>query len=101
LRDGGLFKFQIQGDTTMDASAHDTWLGVAYAEREVREMAWRRGFQMRYQHGAGTPDYWLWFFKPRFTPMVRAKAWWYRGKQALRMTVRAWRRLRADILAWL
>ena len=32
-------------------------------EEQARTMAERCGFEMRYNHGAGTQYYWLWFFK--------------------------------------
>ena len=63
LRPGALFKFQVQGSSRVSADAADTWVGVSFSEREAREMAARCGFDMRYQTGAGTQYYWLWFFK--------------------------------------
>ena len=80
LRPGGLFKFQVQGDTSVESTPEDTWLGVPFSEQDVREMAERCGFEARYLHGAGTQYFWLWFFKPRFPRLARAgwlarKAW--------------------------
>ncbi len=63
LRPGGLFKFQVQGDTTMETTPEDTWLGAPFSEAQAREMARRCGFDMRYSHGAGEQYFWLWFFK--------------------------------------
>jgi len=63
LRPGGLFKFQVQGCPEVEADPDHSWVGVAFSEREAREMADRCGFEMRYQYGAGTQYYWLWFFK--------------------------------------
>jgi SAM-dependent methyltransferase len=65
LRPGGLFKFQVQGDTSVKGRADDTWLGVSYSETEVREMALRTDFEFRYNYGAGGQYFWLWFFKNR------------------------------------
>lgn len=63
LRPGALFKFQVQGDSTMETHPDDTWLGVAFSDAEVVTMAEEAGFEPRYRHGAGTQYFWLWFFK--------------------------------------
>ncbi len=63
LRPGALFKFQVQGDTTVKSSPDDTWLGVPFSDEEVCQMAERCGFEPRYRHGAGQQYFWLWFFK--------------------------------------
>jgi ubiquinone/menaquinone biosynthesis C-methylase UbiE len=78
LRPGGLFKFQLQGDTSVESSPEDTWLGVPFSEAEVRQMAERCGFEARYMHGAGTQYFWLWFFKPKYPRLTRA--WWLSRK---------------------
>jgi SAM-dependent methyltransferase len=62
LRPGGLFKFQVQGDSTMVTKPDDTWLGVPFSERQAMDMAFRCGFEPRYRHGAGGQYFWLWFF---------------------------------------
>jgi SAM-dependent methyltransferase len=63
LRPGGLFKFQVQGDATMNTSSEDTWLGVPFSEEQAIDMAHRCGFEPRYRHGAGSQYFWLWFFR--------------------------------------
>lgn len=63
LRPGALFKFQVQGDSTMTTQPDDTWLGVPFSERQAMDMAFRCGFDPRYRHGAGEQYFWLWFFK--------------------------------------
>lgn len=63
LRPGALFKFQVQGDSTLQTQPDDTWLGVPFSERQATEMAYRCGFDPRYRHGAGEQYFWLWFFK--------------------------------------
>jgi cyclopropane fatty-acyl-phospholipid synthase-like methyltransferase len=63
LRPGALFKFQVQGDATMQTSPDDTWLGVPFSDAEAVEMADKCGFEPRYRHGAGEQYFWLWFFK--------------------------------------
>ena len=63
LRPGGLFKFQVQGNVTTEASMDDTWLGVSFSDQQAVEMAERCGFEPRYRHGAGEQYFWLWFFK--------------------------------------
>jgi SAM-dependent methyltransferase len=64
LRPGGLFKFQVQGDSTLLTSPEDTWLGVPFSDADAVAMAESCGFEPRYRHGAGTQYFWLWFFKP-------------------------------------
>jgi SAM-dependent methyltransferase len=63
LRPGALFKFQVQGDSTLETKPDDTWIGVPFSERQAAEMAYRCGFDPRYRHGAGQQYFWLWFFK--------------------------------------
>jgi hypothetical protein len=63
LRPGALFKFQVQGDTSIKTTDDDTWLGVAFSDDDVVAMAERCGFEPRYRHGAGEQYFWLWFFK--------------------------------------
>jgi cyclopropane fatty-acyl-phospholipid synthase-like methyltransferase len=63
LRPGALFKFQVQGDTSVETTPDDTWLGVPFSEQQAREMAETCGFELRYSHGAGDQYFWLWFFK--------------------------------------
>lgn len=63
LRPGALFKFQVQGDFTLQTTPDDTWLGVAYSDEDAVAMANRCGFEPRYRHGAGQQYFWLWFFK--------------------------------------
>ncbi|OYW07756.1 MAG: hypothetical protein B7X34_10260 [Acidobacteriia bacterium 12-62-4] len=63
LRPGALFKFQVQGDVTVDTTPEDTWLGVPFSDEQAVAMAERCGFEPRYRHGAGQQYFWLWFFK--------------------------------------
>ena len=35
LRPGALFKFQVQGDSTLETKPDDTWLGVPFSERQA------------------------------------------------------------------
>ena len=63
LRPGALFKFQVQGDASIEAEPDDTWLGVSFSEPQARAMAEACGFEPRYMHGAGQQYFWLWFFK--------------------------------------
>jgi SAM-dependent methyltransferase len=63
LRPGALFKFQVQGVSTIETKPDDTWLGVSFSERQAAEMAYRCGFDPRYRFGAGQQYFWLWFFK--------------------------------------
>lgn len=60
---GALFKFQVESAPVADRAHDDTWHGVSLTEADMRAMAARCGFEMRYAHGAGTQYYWLWFFR--------------------------------------
>lgn len=62
IRSDSLFKFQMQG-ADVQSSSEDTWIGVGYSEEQARRLAEQTGFEMRYTRGAGTQDFWLWFFK--------------------------------------
>jgi cyclopropane fatty-acyl-phospholipid synthase-like methyltransferase len=63
LKPGGLFKFQVQGDATLQTSPEDTWLGASFSDAEAVAMAEECGFEPRHRHGAGTQYFWLWFFR--------------------------------------
>jgi cyclopropane fatty-acyl-phospholipid synthase-like methyltransferase len=63
LRPGALFKFQVQGDATMQTTPDDTWLGVPFSDEDAVKMAEDCGFEPRYRHGAGDQYFWLWFFR--------------------------------------
>jgi ubiquinone/menaquinone biosynthesis C-methylase UbiE len=63
LRPGALFKFQVQGDSRVESSPDDTWLGVSYSDQAATEMAHRCGFEPRYRYGVGEQYFWLWYFK--------------------------------------
>jgi SAM-dependent methyltransferase len=63
LRPGALFKFQVQGYTESDPDLDDSWIGETFSEEQAHRLAARTGFDLRYQFGAGTQYYWLWFFK--------------------------------------
>jgi SAM-dependent methyltransferase len=63
LRPGALFKFQVQGDSSLTTKPDDTWLGVPFSDQQAVEMALRCGFDPRYRHGAGEQYFWLWYFR--------------------------------------
>lgn len=63
LRPGALFKFEVQGYVSLNARPDDTWLGVPFSDAEVTALAERCGFEPRYRIGAGTDQFWLWFFR--------------------------------------
>ncbi len=63
LRPGGLFKFQVQGDASIEPGQIDTWVGAPFNDEDACSMAERCGFEPRYRHGAGDQYFWLWFFK--------------------------------------
>jgi len=63
LRPGALFKFQVLGYTEKEPDVDDSWIGQAIGAEDARQLAESNGFELRYQYGAGTQYYWLWFFK--------------------------------------
>lgn len=63
LRPGALFKFQVQGDTSIRSTPEDTWLGVPFSDAQAVRMAEECGFEPRHRHGAGQQYFWLWYFK--------------------------------------
>ena len=56
LRNGGAFKFQLNGDQSAAYLAHsrDTWLGETFSEAEAAEMLALAGFSIISSEGAGT-----------------------------------------------
>jgi SAM-dependent methyltransferase len=62
LRQGSIFKFQVQGAPIKDEEAN-TWVGVGVSEDEMRGLASEIGFDVLSTSGAGTQDYWLTFRK--------------------------------------
>ena len=60
---GGLFKFQVRGNTADRSKVTDPWVGLAFSDARAVAMARECGFEPRYRVGAGTQDFWLWFFK--------------------------------------
>lgn len=63
LKPGGLFKFQVQGYTEETPTLDDSWIGQAFSHEDAQKLADCNGFELRYEWGAGTQYYWLWFFK--------------------------------------
>jgi cyclopropane fatty-acyl-phospholipid synthase-like methyltransferase len=63
LRPGALFKFQVQGDPTVESRPDDTWLGVPFSDADAVRMAEQCGFEPRHRHGAGEQYFWLWYFR--------------------------------------
>jgi cyclopropane fatty-acyl-phospholipid synthase-like methyltransferase len=63
LRPGALFKFQVQGDSSIETNPDDTWLGVPFSDEDAVRMAETCGFEPRHRHGAGGQYFWLWFFR--------------------------------------
>jgi SAM-dependent methyltransferase len=69
LAPGALFKVQVEGGDTSDRDASDTWHGASFTNPEMRAIAERTGFDLRYTEGAGTQYFWLWLFKPVNCPI--------------------------------
>jgi SAM-dependent methyltransferase len=58
-----LFKFEVQGCTSVATNLGDTWLGVPFSLEQAERMAQECGFELRYHTGAGQERFWLWYFK--------------------------------------
>jgi ubiquinone/menaquinone biosynthesis C-methylase UbiE len=65
LKPGSIFKFQVQGDTSVPSSCCDTWVGVAMSLNDARALAKRHGFEMLHASGESSQYFWLWFLKPK------------------------------------
>lgn len=63
LEPGALFKFEVQGCTSVVSPPGDTWIGVPISDDEAVRLARATGFDPRYRHGAAEERFWLWFFK--------------------------------------
>lgn len=63
LAPGALFKFQVRGNTEDKTRADETWVGVPISEEQAVRCANECGFEARYRVGAGTEEFWLWYFK--------------------------------------
>jgi len=63
LKPGGLFKFQVQGNTDEEPNLDDSWIGYWFNPEDARKLAADNGFELRFDWGAGSQYYWLWFFK--------------------------------------
>ncbi|MFY9728376.1 MAG: methyltransferase domain-containing protein [Bryobacteraceae bacterium] len=88
---GGLFKFQVRGNTADESKGTDTWVGFAFSDERARAMARDSGFEARFQAGAGSQDFWLWFFKPheaQKAPMAAPPRLGWQSGTSLTETVR-------------
>jgi ubiquinone/menaquinone biosynthesis C-methylase UbiE len=63
LKPGRLFKFQVQGAALSETAMTDTWLGVGVTLDDMRQMATRCGFELRYFRNPCRQDFWLWYFR--------------------------------------
>jgi cyclopropane fatty-acyl-phospholipid synthase-like methyltransferase len=63
LKPGALFKFWVQGDTSVQENPDETWVGVPFSVDDAKALAERCGFELRYHYGAGQQYFILWFFK--------------------------------------
>jgi SAM-dependent methyltransferase len=63
LRPEALFKFEVQGCTSVQTSLGETWLGVPFSLEQAEQMAEECGFELRYHAGVGQERFWLWYFK--------------------------------------
>jgi hypothetical protein len=53
----------VLGYSAKEPDVDDSWIGQALGAEDARHLAESSGFELRYQYGAGTQYYWLWFFK--------------------------------------
>lgn len=88
LKPGAVFKFQVQGDTSIRSAVDDTWVGAPLSLAGASALAERCGFELLDAIGAGTQYFWLWFRKPKRPWIPRAL------RQALR---NLWTRTRSAV----
>lgn len=63
LRPEALFKFEVQGCTSVQTTFGETWVGVPFSLEQAEQMANDCGFELRYSAGEGQERFWLWYFK--------------------------------------
>jgi SAM-dependent methyltransferase len=63
LRPGSLFKFQAQGCPLVEVNPEETWVGVPLSLAKVSEFSLRYNWEIRYNTGEGTEEFWLWLFR--------------------------------------
>jgi SAM-dependent methyltransferase len=63
LEPGALFKFEVQGCTSLKTTDGETWLGVPFSVEQAEWMARACGFELRYHFGEGQERFWLWYFR--------------------------------------
>lgn len=66
LKPDAVFKFQVQGSTSIQSTPHDSWLGVPVSLAEAQALAKRCGFEFIGSSGQETQFFWLWFLKPKW-----------------------------------
>jgi ubiquinone/menaquinone biosynthesis C-methylase UbiE len=66
LKPNAVFKFQVQGNTTIESVKDDTWVGAPIGCDEAKSLAKRCGFELLRSSGEGTQYFWLWFLKRRW-----------------------------------
>ncbi|MEW6441346.1 MAG: sulfotransferase [bacterium] len=61
VKPGGAVKIQVHGVTSPEYARvkKDTWLGVSFAEEEMRAISAALGFQVEGMSGAGTQYFWI------------------------------------------
>ncbi|MDE3198001.1 MAG: methyltransferase domain-containing protein [Acidobacteriota bacterium] len=74
LKPGGIFKFQVQGDTTIRSESEGSWLGAPISVEEAHALALASDFEPIRTQGEGTQYFWLWFRKPGAAPRIVAPA---------------------------
>lgn len=62
LKPGGLFKCQVQGDTSV--KAEDSWIGAPLSLEDAQRFAQDACLELIRTEGEGTQYFWLWFRKP-------------------------------------
>ena len=81
LKDGGAFKFQVNGDQSPAYAGHsrDTWHGEVFTEAEVSAMLAASGFSLLASEGAGTQYYVITAIKgdrlPEWSYVLPGEAW--------------------------
>jgi len=61
LKSGGLFRFQVFGDTKWKPSEYNTWMGIHFTSQEIHQIAKENKFEILEESGQHTQYYWLTF----------------------------------------
>jgi len=61
LKPGGLFRFQVFGDTKWKPLKYNTWMGVHFSSKKIHQIAKENKFEILEESGQKSQYYWLTF----------------------------------------